>query len=115
MSKSDIEFLNHIKKECEYLLKSSTNFSEDDFYKDETLQSAFTRSLEIIGEASKRVNLDFKLKYNSVAWSDMARTRDKIIHHYDGVDYELIWDIVKTNIPELQHQLEQIINEHNNK
>ena len=45
----------------------------------------------------------------------MAKTRDKIIHHYEGVDYELVWEIITTNIPELQFQLEQIINEHNNK
>ena len=115
MLKSEIEYLGHMKKECDYLLKIANNLSEDEFYENETLQRAFTRSLEIIGEASKRVDLDFRLKYNSIAWSDMAKTRDKIIHHYEGVDYELVWQIISTDIPELQFQLEQIINEHKNK
>ena len=114
MLKSEIEYLGHMKKECDYLLKTSENLTEDEFYNNETFKRSFTRSLEIIGEASKRVDLDFRLKYNSIAWSDMAKTRDKIIHHYEGVDYELVWEIVTTNIPELQFQLEQIINEHKN-
>ena len=114
MLKSEIEYLRHIKKECDYLLKTSENLLENSFYEDETLKRAFTRCLEIIGEASKRVDLDFRLKYNSIPWSDMAKTRDKIIHHYEGVDYELVWDIITTSIPELHFQIEQIIKEYDN-
>ena len=115
MSKSDIEFLKHIKKECDYLLKTSINLTEKSFYNDETLQRAFTRCLEIIGEASKRVDLEFRQKYNVIPWKEMAGMRDKIIHYYEGVDYSLVWFTVTDKIPELQFQLEQIIKEHNNK
>jgi uncharacterized protein with HEPN domain len=115
MLKSEIAYLRHIKKECDYLIKTSKNLKEDDFYIDETLKRAFTRCLEIIGEASKRVDSNFRLKYSSIPWSDLAKTRDKIIHHYEGVDYELVWGVITTNIPELHFQIEQIINEHDNK
>lgn len=115
MSKSDIEFLNQIKKECDYLQKTSINLSENSFYNDETLQRAFPRCLEIIGEVSKRVDLDFRHKYPVIPWKEMAGMRDKIIHYYEGVDYSLVWFTVIDKIPELQFQLEQIINEHNNK
>ena len=115
MSKSDIEFLKHIKKECDYLIKTSENLSEDEFYNNETLQRAFTRCLEIIGEASKRVDVEFRYKYQMIPWKEMAGMRDKIIHYYEGVDYSLVWFTVTNKIPELQFQIEQIINELNNK
>ncbi|MCA6421536.1 MAG: DUF86 domain-containing protein [Flavobacterium sp.] len=112
MSKSDVEFLNHIKKECDYLLKFSKNLSEEDFYKDETLQRAFTRCLEIIGEASKRVDLEFRSKYPLIPWKEMAGMRDKIIHYYEGVDYSIVWITIVNKIPELHFQIAKIINEH---
>ena len=112
MSKSDVEFLNHIKKECDYLLKFSKNLSEEDFYKDETLQRAFTRCLEIIDEASKRVDLEFRSKYPLIPWKEMAGMRDKIIHYYEGVDYSIVWITIVNKIPELHFQIAKIINEH---
>jgi uncharacterized protein with HEPN domain len=115
MLKYEIEYLRHIKKECDFLIDTSINLIESDFYENEILKRAFTRCLEIIGEASKRVTIDFRLKYNSIPWGEMAKTRDKIIHHYEGVDYELVWEIITTSIPELHFQIEQIINEHDNK
>jgi len=79
------------------------------------LKRAITRALEIIGEATKNLNLDFRMKYNSVPWNYMAKLRDKIIHHYQGVDYETIWNIITQEMPELHFQIEQIIKEYDNK
>ncbi len=90
MSKSDeIEFIKHIFIEINYIQNIVEKLNEEDFYNDETLKRAITRALEIIGEATKNLNTDFRLKYNSVPWSYMAKLRDKIIHHYQGVDYEI--------------------------
>ena len=116
MSKSEeIEFIKHIFIEIKYIQTTIEKVNEEDFYNDETLKRAITRSLEIIGEATKNLDKDFTMKYNSVPWSYMAKLRDKIIHHYQGVDYETIWNIVKLEIPELHLQIEQIIKEHKNK
>lgn len=116
MSKSDeLEFIGHIYVEVKFILNTLNNINEDDFYKNEILKRAITRAFEIIGEATKNLNDDFRLKYNNVPWSYMAKLRDKIIHHYQGVDYEMIWNISKEEIPELKFQMEQILEEHNNK
>jgi len=116
MSKSDeIEFIKHIFIEINYIQKVVDKLNEDDFYNDETLKRAITRALEIIGEATKNLNLDFRMKYNSVPWNYMAKLRDKIIHHYQGVDYETIWNIITQEMPELHFQIEQIIKEYDNK
>ena len=115
MSKSDeIEFIRHIFVEIDYIQTTIEKVVEEDFYKDETLKRAITRSLEIIGEAIKNLTIEFRLKYNSVPWSYMAKLRDKIIHHYQDVDYETIWNIISLEIPQLHFQIEQIIKEHDN-
>ena len=116
MSKSDeIEFIKHIFIEINYIKNVLEKFDEESFYKDETYKRSITRALEIIGEATKNLDIDFRLKYNTVPWSYMAKLRDKIIHHYQGVDYETIWNIITQDIPALHFQIEQIIEEYNKK
>lgn len=76
---------------------------------DGTLQRAFVRSLEIIGEATKKVPGEFRARYPLVEWRAMAGMRDRVIHDYFGVDYELVWDVVQNRIPTLRGQMASII------
>ena len=78
---------------------------------DETLKRAVIRSLEIIGEATKKIPEDFKLKWRSVQWKNMAGMRDRLIHDYMGVNYSIVWDVVKNKIPELNDQLLKVLDE----
>lgn len=78
MSKEPIEFLKHIADECSYLLSISIELSKDNFLEDETLKRAVVRSLEIIGEATKKIPADFKVKWNSIQWKNMAGMRDRL-------------------------------------
>jgi uncharacterized protein with HEPN domain len=79
------------------------------FLDDETLKRAFVRSLEIIGEAVKQIPEVFRLRYPEVEWRKMAGTRDRLIHNYLGVDYELVWDIVAKKIPKLMIAMQHIV------
>lgn len=63
----------------------------------------------VIGEASKRLGSEFCDKYPDTPWSDMARMRDKLIHHYFGIDYKLVWNVVEEKIPELQLKIRAIL------
>lgn len=96
MSKNAIEFLKHIADEYTYLLKVQQNLSKENFLQDETLKRAVVRSLEVIGEASKNIPIDFKLKNNSIQWKNMAGMRDRLIHGYMGVNYGIVWMFLKT-------------------
>ena len=114
MSKSDIQFLKHIKEETEFIIEFTSTISEEEFLENRLLKKAMIRCFEVIGEATKKVDFDFRMKYNSIAWREMAGLRDKLIHDYTGVDYNLLWLIISENIPELDFQLDQIINELDN-
>ena len=91
MSRSPEDYLQHILDEAEYLFQSSQNLSKEDFLKDETLKRAYIRSLEVIGEASKKLPDSFKTEHSEIAWRRMAGMRDKLIHNYFGVDYDIVW------------------------
>lgn len=83
--------------------------SKDELLDNETLKRAVVRSLEIIGEATKKIPADFKVKWSEISWRNMAGMRDKLIHDYMGVNYSIVWDVVKNIIPVLKEQIEKII------
>ena len=67
------------------------------------------RSLEIIGEAAKKIPEDFRAAHPAVEWRAMAGMRDRPIHDYLGIDLELVWDVVQNRIPELRAHLPAIL------
>ena len=87
----------------------SASLTLERFSTDETLRRAFVRSLEVIGEAAKKVPDDHRARHSSVEWRSMAGMRDRLIHDYFGVDYDLVWDVVQNRIPELRRQLVAIL------
>ena len=110
MSKEPLEYLKHIRDESLYILSvTSKGITKEEFLNDETLKRAIVRSLEIIGEASKKIPTDFKLKWDKVKWKDMAGMRDRLIHDYMGVNYSIVWDVIKHKIPELCEQIISVI------
>lgn len=103
------DYLRHILVEADYLVSHGACLTADQFMANETLQRAFVRSLEIIGEAVKKVPDDFRAQNPSVEWRAMAGMRDRLIHDYFGVDYQLVWDVVQNRIPDLRRQIASIL------
>lgn len=114
MSKEPIDFVRHIFDECNYILSVCEAMTMESFIIDETLKRAIVRSLEIIGEATKKVPADFKYKWNTIQWKNMAGMRDRLIHDYHGVNYSIVWDVVKNKIPELQKQIYEVLEKEKN-
>ncbi|WP_340819676.1 DUF86 domain-containing protein [Methanolobus sp. WCC4] len=104
-------FVMHIIDSIDKIEDFTSNKTKDEFLEDIQLQDATIRRIEIIGEASKNIPEEFRNKYPEVPWSEMARTRDKLIHGYFGVDLNLTWDIVQHDLPELKQKMYRILND----
>lgn len=110
MSKNPVDYLLHIRDEASYIISvTDVALTKEEFLHDETLKRAVIRSFEIIGEATKKITADFKLKWDSIKWKNMAGTRDRLIHDYMGVNYAIVWDVLKNKIPELYEQINAVI------
>ncbi|MBR5167434.1 MAG: DUF86 domain-containing protein [Salinivirgaceae bacterium] len=111
MCKSFIPYLQHILDECNYINSVITKeMVIDQFLADETLKRAVTRSLSIIGEATKKIPADVKYEWRSIEWKQMAGMRDRLVHDYMGVNYHIVWDVAKNIIPSLTFQIQELLN-----
>jgi len=109
------EFLDYVEdiadamEKAEILLKGVTY---DQFESDFRINFAVVRALEIVGEATKRLPMTLRAEYPSIPWKQMAGMRDRIIHGYDTVDLEIVWDVVRQDIPKIKPQIEQILRDY---
>ncbi|MGD1902840.1 MAG: DUF86 domain-containing protein [Geitlerinemataceae cyanobacterium] len=109
MSRSPKDFLGHIAVETAFIIDVSKRSSKSEFVDDPVLTRAIVRSLEVIGEATKNLPNSLKKQYPEIPWRQMAGMRDKLIHQYFGVDYDIVWDIVTEEIPALHARIRTIV------
>ncbi|MGC8588251.1 MAG: DUF86 domain-containing protein [Hydrogenobaculum sp.] len=107
--KSTRVYLEHMLQECEFLLEQSKDLSFEDFTENPLHIRAFIRSLEIIGEAAKNLSNEFREKYPEIPWKEIAGMRDMLIHEYFGVDYKIVWNTIRQDIPILQEKINKIL------
>ena len=111
MLPSSLELLLHIRDEISFVLSNTKSKNKDQVITDPILSRAIIRSLEIIGEACTKLDPDFKSNFPHVEWRKMAGTRNRLIHDYFGVDYDIVWDIIQSKLPQLAKDIEEIVAE----
>jgi uncharacterized protein with HEPN domain len=90
-------------------MEQSGGLEPEEFLANEVLKRAIVRSLEVIGEAVKRLPAELRERHRDIDWRAIAGTRDKLIHDYFDIDYEIVVDIVFSEIPQLQEQIESLL------
>lgn len=83
----------------------------EDFLQDKKTIKAVIRSLEVLGEAAKKIPDDIKARYPRIPWKRMAGMRDKLIHEYFGVDLQIVWNVVKQELPPVKPAIEELVRE----
>ena len=109
MKKNPKILLEHIIDSILSIEEYTEKISKNDFKNDAKTQDAVIRKLEIIGEAVKNLPASFKNKNPEIPWKKIAGTRDVLIHEYFGVDVNMIWIVIKEDIPKLKKQIEKIL------
>ncbi|WP_045213194.1 HepT-like ribonuclease domain-containing protein [Desulfonatronovibrio magnus] len=109
MSLSPSEYIRHMLDEIDYIMSRIPDTDYESFSRDETLKRAFVRSIEIIGEASKKLPEDIKAMQPEIEWRKVSGMRDKLIHDYFGVDYLIVWDAALNKLPDLRVKLKALL------
>jgi len=105
----DKDFVDDIKEAIEMIGLYTKGLTYKDFLQDRKTQDAVVRNFEIIGEASKNISVGFKAKYSDIPWKIIAGLRDKLIHFYFGIDYKIVWNITKKELPKFKKQINSIL------
>jgi len=108
-NKRDHLYLSHILDAINDVSKFLRGVEYADFTHSDLLQSAIIRKLEIMGEATKRLGLDFRREHADIPWKNIAGMRDVLIHDYFGVDAKAVWNMAKENLPDLKKKLSAIV------
>ena len=95
------EYIKDILQECEFVRKYTQGIEYEDFLESDLLRHAVVRALEVIGEAVKNLPSELLEKYPQIEWKRVKGMRDRLAHAYFGVDYELLWKVVKEELPSL--------------
>ena len=109
MYHSPIELIRHMLDEAVFIYSQTKHSSMRKFIDDEKLKRAVVRSLEIIGEATKKLPEEFKGRYANIEWKSIAGMRDKLIHDYFGVDYEIVYDVAIHKVPAIIREFKAIL------
>ncbi|MBN1902411.1 DUF86 domain-containing protein [Candidatus Sumerlaeota bacterium] len=108
-NRADCDLLKDIRESVRRIRMFTDEMTCDRFLTDIKTQDAVIRNLEIIGEATKNLSQVIRGKYPDLPWKGMAGIRDRLIHHYFGVNLDIVWDIVAIELSDLEPQIEAIL------
>ncbi|MBO8182557.1 MAG: DUF86 domain-containing protein [Archaeoglobus sp.] len=111
MKRTYRDYLEDILSSIQEIGEFTEGMDFEKFVKDRKTVNAVIRSLEVMGEAVKKIPSDLRNKYPEIPWKYIAGMRDKLIHEYHGVDLEIVWKVVEMEIPPLKPKFEKILEE----
>ncbi|MEW6067966.1 MAG: DUF86 domain-containing protein [Nitrospirota bacterium] len=109
LKKDNLVYVDDILAAIEKIDRFCKDIKKEDFMKNELLMDAVVRNLEIIGEASSKLTTSFRKKHKEIEWRKIIGMRNRIIHAYDTVNFEIVWDAIYEDLPVLKRKLEEIV------
>ncbi len=109
MPKSDWVYLGHMLDMCQKGLDIATGKSRSEYDNNDTLKLALTHVIQVIGEAAEHVSDEFKETHPQIPWHEIIGMRHRIVHDYMNVDEDVVWAVVKNDLPSLADVLKQTL------
>lgn len=109
MKRDYLLFLKDILGAMDAIEQFVEGMTLEDLCQDDKTASAVLRKLEIIGEAARHIPPHLREAYPEIPWKEMAGMRDRLIHGYFGVDYELVWQVLQKHIPQTRPKLQAML------
>jgi uncharacterized protein with HEPN domain len=100
--------LQHILDAGQKIQNFAAEHTRESFEKDEMLQLALVRLIEIIGEAASKISQEFRDEHTTIAWQAIIGMRNRLVHAYFAIDYDIVWNTISIAIPELVKQIKAI-------
>ncbi len=107
----DLPYLKHMLDAISDIESSIRSLSKNEFKKSKDIKDATARRIEVIGEAAKNISKELKDGHPEIEWLRIAGARDVMIHAYFKVDWDIVWNIIKTDVPDLKKKIEKILRE----
>jgi len=109
MIKDDAIYLEHMLSYANNINRKISKTTKGAFELDQDLKDLVVYRLQVIGEAARQVSQSFKKLHPQIEWTDIIGLRNRLVHGYLDVDYDIVWDIVTVDLPKLITELEKII------
>jgi uncharacterized protein with HEPN domain len=109
--KDDRLLLSHINKEILFLQTISVGRKYEDLLHDEYYAHAVIRAIEVIGEAVKSISPSLKEGHSDIAWREIAGMRDKVIHRYFEINWQIVWNVITEDLPTLEPKISALLDE----
>ncbi len=111
MDRTYLDYVQDIQDAVDKVVEFTAGMTFDQFTEDDKTVFAVIRALEVIGEAAKGVPSGIRQRYPKIPWREMAGMRDKLVHHYFGVDREVVWKTATAQIPELKTLINELMSD----
>jgi uncharacterized protein with HEPN domain len=106
-----LDYIEDIRDAIEKVAEFIDDMTYEQFAADDKTAFAVIRAFEVLGEAAKSVPDSLRRQYDSIPWREMSQMRDKLIHHYYGVNLEVVWKTATEQLPKLSGQIDQVLSE----